>query len=141
MSEVRSCSASARQLSGLPTVVGTDRCNSLICIRSKTPPYLVMTDQSASRTASVPIFAPIITAFKIPTATAPKFFSPISSAPCSLKLVAEHPNKPTLCHSQIFCRYFSRQLCRGKIDCATTIKAASRVIVVTLECLQLQTPS
>ena len=38
MSEVRSCSASARQLSGLPTVAGTDRCNSLICIRSKTPP-------------------------------------------------------------------------------------------------------
>ena len=117
MSDVRSCSASARQLSGLPTVAGTDRCNSLICISSKTPPYLVMTDQSASRTASVPIYSPIITAFKIPTATAPKFFSPNSSAPCSLKLVAEHPNKPTLCHSQMFCRYFSKQLSRQNRFC------------------------
>ena len=51
MSEVRSWSA---QMSGRPTVAGTDKLNSLIFIRSKTPPYLVMTDQSASSTASVP---------------------------------------------------------------------------------------
>ena len=55
MSEVRS-SAPARQLSGRPTVAGTDQLNSLIFIRSKTLCYLylVMTDQSASSTASVP---------------------------------------------------------------------------------------
>ena len=54
MSEVRSWSAPARQISGRPTVAGTDKLNSLIFTRSKTPLYLVMTDQSASITASVP---------------------------------------------------------------------------------------
>ena len=48
MSEVRSWSAPAQQLSGQPTVDVTDKLNSLISIRSKTPLYLVMTDQSAS---------------------------------------------------------------------------------------------
>ena len=64
-----------RQMSGQPTVAGTDKHNSLIFIRSKTPLYLVMTDQSASSTASVPI----ITAFKIltGTCTAPNLFSSI----------------------------------------------------------------
>ena len=56
MSEVRSWSAPAWQLNGWqlslrPTVAGTDKLNSLIFIRSKTPPYLVMTDQSESSTA------------------------------------------------------------------------------------------
>ena len=37
MSEVRSRSAPARQMSGLPTAAGTDTLNSLIFIRSKTP--------------------------------------------------------------------------------------------------------
>ena len=54
MSEVRSWSVPARQLSGGPTAAGTDQLNSLIFIRSKTPLYLVMTDRSASSTASVP---------------------------------------------------------------------------------------
>ena len=49
MSEVRSWSAPARQLSGRPTVAGTDQLNSLIFIKSK-----VMIDQSAYITASVP---------------------------------------------------------------------------------------
>jgi len=53
-SEVRSLSVPARQLRGLPTAAVTDNFNSLIFIRSKTPPYLVMTDQCASSTASVP---------------------------------------------------------------------------------------
>ena len=54
MSEVRSWSVPARQLSRRPTVAGTDQLNSLIFIRSKTPLYLVTADQSASSTASVP---------------------------------------------------------------------------------------
>ena len=54
MSEVRSWSAPAQQLSGRPTVAVTDELNSLIFIKSKTPLYLVMTDQSASSTASMP---------------------------------------------------------------------------------------
>ena len=64
-----------QQMSRQPTVAGTDKHNSLIFIRSKTPLYLVMTDQSASSTASVPI----ITAFKIltGTCTAPNLFSSI----------------------------------------------------------------
>ena len=53
-SEMRSCSAPARQMSGRPTVAGTDKFNSLIFIKSKTPLYWVITDQSASSTASVP---------------------------------------------------------------------------------------
>ena len=61
MSEVRSWSAPARQLSGWPTVAGTNKLNSLIFIRSENPLYLVMTDQSASSTA-----------FKILTGTALK---------------------------------------------------------------------
>ena len=62
-----------RQMNGQPTVAGTDKHNSLIFIRSKTPLYLVMTDQSASSTASMPI----IPAFKIltGTCTAPNLFS------------------------------------------------------------------
>ena len=44
----------SRQLSGRLKVAGTDRDNSLIFIRSKNLPYLVMTDQSASSTTSVP---------------------------------------------------------------------------------------
>ena len=52
--EVRSWSEPARQLSRRPAVAGTDRLNSLIFIRSKTPLYLVITDQSASSTDSVP---------------------------------------------------------------------------------------
>ena len=43
-----------RQMSGQPTVAITDKLNLLIFIRSKTPVYLVMTDQSAPSTASVP---------------------------------------------------------------------------------------
>ena len=54
MSEVRSWSAPARQLSGRPKVAGTDELNWSIFIRSKTPLYLVMTDQCASSTAIVP---------------------------------------------------------------------------------------
>ena len=46
MSEVRSWSEWG------PTVTGIDKLKSLIFIRSKTPLYLVMTDQSASSTAS-----------------------------------------------------------------------------------------
>ena len=53
MSEVRSWSVPAQQLSGRPTVAGTNKLNSLIFIRSKTPLYLVMTDQSASITSSL----------------------------------------------------------------------------------------
>ena len=41
-------------MNGWPTVAVTDKLNSSIFIRSKTPPYLVMTDQSASSTDSVP---------------------------------------------------------------------------------------
>ena len=54
MSEVRSWSAPVWQLSGRPIVAGTDELNSLIFIKSKIPLYLVMTDQSASSTASMP---------------------------------------------------------------------------------------
>ena len=54
MSEVRSWSAPAQQMSGWPTLAGTDKLNSLIFIKSKIPLYLVMTDQSASSTASMP---------------------------------------------------------------------------------------
>ena len=54
MSEVRSWSAPVWQLSGRPIVAGTDELNSLIFIKSKIPLYLVMTDQSASSTASTP---------------------------------------------------------------------------------------
>jgi len=54
MSEVRSWSAPARLLSGRPIVAGTDERNWSIFIRSKTPLYLVMTDQCASSTAIVP---------------------------------------------------------------------------------------
>ena len=54
MSEVRSWSAPAWQLSGWPIVAGTDELNSLIFIKSKIALYLVMTDQSASSTASTP---------------------------------------------------------------------------------------
>ena len=46
----------SEKLSGRPTVAGTDKLNSLIFIRSKTPLYLVMIDQSAYITASVPTF-------------------------------------------------------------------------------------
>ena len=42
------------RLSGRPIVAGTDELNSLIFIKSKIPLYLVMTDQSASSTASMP---------------------------------------------------------------------------------------
>ena len=51
MSEVRSWSTPAWQLSRRPTVAGTNKLNSLIFIRSRNPLYLVMTDQSASSTA------------------------------------------------------------------------------------------
>ena len=53
MSKVRSWYVPSRQLSGRLKVAGTDRDNSLIFIRSKNLPYLVMTDQSASSTDSV----------------------------------------------------------------------------------------
>ena len=52
MSEVRSWPA--RQISGWPTVAVTDKLNTLIFIRSKTPLYLITTDQSAPSTDSVP---------------------------------------------------------------------------------------
>ena len=54
VSEVRSWYVPSRQLSRRLKVAGTDRDNSLIFIRSKNLPYLVMTDQSASSTTSVP---------------------------------------------------------------------------------------
>ena len=54
MSEVSSWSVPVRQMSGRPTVAVTDKLNSLIFIRSKTPLYLVTTDQSASSTGSMP---------------------------------------------------------------------------------------
>ena len=43
-------------MSGQPTVAVTDKLNSSIFIRSKIPPHLVMTDQFASSTDSVPTF-------------------------------------------------------------------------------------
>ena len=54
MSEVRSWSVPTQQMSGQPTVATTDKLNPLILIRSKTPVHLVMTDQSAPSTVSVP---------------------------------------------------------------------------------------
>ena len=70
MSEMRSWSAPALQMSRRPTAAVTDKPNSLLFIRSnsKTPLYLVTTDQSASSTDSMPI----ITAFKILMRTAQK---------------------------------------------------------------------
>ena len=47
MSEVRSSSLPTQQLSRWPAVAENDHCDSLICIRSKTPSNLLMTDQSA----------------------------------------------------------------------------------------------
>ena len=76
MSEVRSWSAPARQLIGRPTVAGTDKLNSLIFIKSNTPLYLVMTDQSASRTASVPTLPSSLQMFLVPTHP-PKYMSSI----------------------------------------------------------------
>ena len=68
MSEERSWSVPAWQLSGWqlsrrPTVAGTDKLNSLVFIRSKTAPYLVMTDQSASSTAFKILMGTALTKF------------------------------------------------------------------------------
>ena len=52
VSEVRSSSLPSQQLSGWPAVAENDRCDSLTCIRSKTPSNLVMTDQSAYKKRS-----------------------------------------------------------------------------------------
>ena len=71
MSEVRSWSAPTQEMNRQPTVAVTDKLNSWIFVRSKTPLYLVRTDPSASSTDSVPI----ITAFKILTGTAQNFQS------------------------------------------------------------------
>ena len=54
MSEVRSWSAPTQEMNRQPTVAVTDKLNSLIFIRSKTPLYLITTDQSAPSTDSVP---------------------------------------------------------------------------------------
>ena len=54
MSEMRSWSVPALQMSRWPTAAVTDKLNSLIFIRSKTPLYLVTTDQSAPSTDSMP---------------------------------------------------------------------------------------
>ena len=89
MSEVRSWSVPVQQLSGWPTAAGTGKLNSLIFIRSKTPLYLVMTDQSASITARVPI----ITAFKILMGTAQTIFSLNPATQVQVKLcpgVSQH---------------------------------------------------
>ena len=91
MSKVRSWSAPARQLSRRPTVAGTDKLSSLIFIRSD--PCVFGSDWPVCIYHSECAHAHIITAFKILTWTAPKYFSPNPPTQVQVKLcpgVSQH---------------------------------------------------
>ena len=93
MSEVRSRSVPVLQVNGRPTVAVTDKRNSWIFIRSKTPLYLVMTYQSAPSIASVPTL-PSSCFFKILTGTAPKFFQSQPTHPSTGHVLSRGESTP-----------------------------------------------